>query len=734
MHNDERGREVNPTTTDAQPAPDLKSLRESNRLRREKLRADELTRMEQLSQRRSVKESWQTDWIAPWLDAVRQQRDGFIGFGGGVGIGISGRSHGQNYPVYRSEQELGLLRFPSRWLGSTNSYAIGLKGGICGYILGSGLTYRVMVKDEDTAEANEDLLKMLQGAVDDILEKNEWHGGEMPGFEEEFVDRSIEDGEAIALHEFTDPGTGITAVRFLEPEQLTQPHASGEEWKFGVRTDEKDSETPLEYFVAWDDAQRESDHFTPEQITHFRRNAKRGMKRGVPDFSFDTYDQLDMAAKLMGNSGDAAASQAAIVSVMKFKTGTQSEIQAVNTAGNDYYGYDGYQGQQIGVRKSRRGTNEYIPDSQEYTSGPAASNATAHLAIHAALLRSAGVRWNAPEWLGSSDASNNSYASGGTAERSFFNRIIREQKRYCAAFRRIVWYAVEQWCKVKLPGKSWDEIETLFKFCVEAPSPISEDELKEAQVAAIEIPLGVQSRQAYAQERGREWKQIEADNAEWEADHGGDVDPATGKAFVGGDESDDETDPKDDGELVQESWNESKHPRDRDGKFGRGRGGSGVKKKTAAIDAESEKNDLASFAGMTKSEFDAHAWFHGQDEDDAHFGKQQIHGGVTKSFAEAASYAGLVYGKTGGQVRIVPHSALSEKQVKRIGTMGSGHKIIDTLKDSPAMSSSVSIPITETNPHEYLVKKAMASGIDIPDRVLKDYPNLAKQVKKPDAE
>jgi hypothetical protein len=179
-------------------------------------------------------------------------------------------------------------------------------------------------------------------------------------------------------------------------------------------------------------------------------------------------------------------------------------------------------------------------------------------------------------------------------------------------------------------------------------------------------------------------------------------------------------------------WDESKHPRVASGPHGGEFGKGGVKEKpdkkerktTAKESKPSESEELQSFANMTKSEFERHAWFHGQDEDDEHFGKQQVHGGVTKSFAEATSYAGLVYGKTGGQVRIVPHSSLSESQVKRIGTTGPGHKIIDTLKDSPVMSSSVSIPITETNPHEYLVKKAISLGIDVPDRVLKDYPHL----------
>lgn len=36
----------------------------------------------------------------------------------------------------------------------------------------------------------------------------------------------------------------------------------------------------------------------PERIVHFNRNVKRPAKRGLADFSFDTNDALQVAAKL----------------------------------------------------------------------------------------------------------------------------------------------------------------------------------------------------------------------------------------------------------------------------------------------------------------------------------------------------------------------------------------------------------------------------------------------------
>ena len=532
----------------------FKELRARNKFRAEQIKAQHLDSLEKQSKSRQLREWWNTDWVSPYIDAVR------TAYGGMSPFGVTGqwqRQQGRNFPLYRTEQELALLRFPSRWLCSTNSYAIGFLNGLAGYMLGSGLTYRVSVKEKNDVDAKDDTVKALQEIVDNILDANEWYGGELPGFEEEYFVRTLEDGEAIALHSVGDDG--IAQYRFADPEQLVQPPSSDfAEWGLGVFVDPDDVERPLKYNIAWDESKTDCEEFDAEMVTHFRRNVKRSSKRGVPDFSFSTYESLDAAIKLQGNMGEAAAQQAAIVSVMKFKSGSQEEIQAVAT-GTDFYDFNPYSGQQIGVRKSRKGTNEYIPDSQEYTSGPAASNATAHAEVLKLLLRSAGTRWNAPDWLGTSDASGNTFANADAALSTFINTVLRNQRRYTAAYKRMIWWGVEQYlAKKSVSGLSWEQVEAEYKLCVEAPHPVTKNPLADAQVAAIEIPLGVQSRQSYMQEMGRDAKQIEADNMQWENDHGG-VDPVTGQKMVNDEPGNDSQDNS--MQAVYESFEESKHPR-----------------------------------------------------------------------------------------------------------------------------------------------------------------------------
>lgn len=498
---------------------DLRALRRENRLREERLRADELARREKAASFRKVRETWQTDWVRPYIDLARDMRDGF---GGAFGPAtIWSRKQGRNYPIIKNEQDLALLRLPSRFLAQTNSYGIGFREGLKGYILGGGITYRASVRAGVDVADPDTVVKAVQQVIDEFLEDNQWYGGEMPGVEEEAFDRSVEDGEFFLMN--FPLARGRLQVRFAEPEQCTQPPGSSlDEYSFGVRTSPSDVQRPLGYWIAWSEDIANGEEIPADRVTHFRRNAKRSQKRGVPEFSFDTFDQLDAAAKLADNMGEAAAQQASLVAVMKFKTGTQSEIQAVSTAENDYYQPDPWRdGNQVGIRKSRKGTREYLPESQEYTTGPAATNAEAHSAVLQMLLRAACVRWNMPEWFGSADASQTNRANGVTAERNSINRIIREQKRYAATFRSVVKAAVEHRCRFlgEIGGLTVDELWQVVDIQAMAPTPVTPDPLVAAQVAAIEIPLKVESRQNYMQEQGRNPKQIDADNEEWEAAH-----------------------------------------------------------------------------------------------------------------------------------------------------------------------------------------------------------------------
>lgn len=519
------------------PDADARSIRKDNARRRAVLESQRLSELEQLAKRRRVTESAGYDWVTPYLDLTQRDREMWVPLGPAH---TSQRKRGQSWPIFRTEQELALLRFPARLLLSTNTYAMGMRSGIGCYLLGRGATYQIKprprLKDVPTA-----LTLAVQDRVDQFLELNEWAGGEQPPIEKEFYERSVEDGDTILLS-FPQDGPE-TLVRFTEPEMLTDPGTEVEcEWVpesiacggldhlFGVITPVRDVARPLGYYIQFGDVKSDGECLPPERVLHFRRNARRNQKRGITDFAFGELDLLDQASKLLGNSGNAAAEQAAIVAVRKHLEGTPDQIRAFALDQADTRRPSPYNSRDEYVRQSRRGETQDIGPGTQYVEGPAATNAVAHMAVLAALLRGAAVKWNAPEWIASADASNTVFASSLTAESPFVIRIGQEQGQYSAAWRRVVWNAVRHSIQVDpivAAGRTWtwEDVRKLLDLVVTLPSPIARNRLEEAQTAATEIPLGVQSPQQYCEMVGRDYQQVQSDLDEHVRNTGGAGDP-----------------------------------------------------------------------------------------------------------------------------------------------------------------------------------------------------------------
>ncbi|VTS03324.1 phage portal protein [Tuwongella immobilis] len=505
-----------------QPPP--KPRDELRRLKRENRLMEQQMKLRRLKREHRRLESLSLNWVTPYLDMLdRYRRDDILP--GGPAAGWH-RTLGRNYPLFQTEAELALLRAPARVLASSNSYAIGLMEGLTSYVISTGYRYRAASRRKANP-APQELLDRCQDIIDEFEQRTEWHGGELPGLEEELFVRSVEDGEFLLIH-FPMPD-GKVEVRTAEPEQLTQPPGSDlREWSFGVRTLPEDTQRPLGYWIAWDPANpADGEELPPERVTHFRRNVKRSIKRGMTDFSFDTFETLNSSAALLGSLAEGAAEQASIVSVMQHAIGTKEDIQAFVDSDADFQERNPLNGQESPVKRYRRGTHLHVPEGQTYVPPPNATNGPVHLSILQACLRAAGVRWNAPEWLVSGDASNNNYASSLTAEAPFTRTIQRRQPQYAQAFRRTFWYVLEHHANthggIHAGGRTWGwgEIQALVDILVEHPTAQVRNRLEEAQRNQIEIGLGIQSRQIAAAESGRDFAQILADNEEYLARTGG---------------------------------------------------------------------------------------------------------------------------------------------------------------------------------------------------------------------
>lgn len=492
----------------------LREQRIKNRLLEEQIRGTKLRRAhDQLE----LRESFAPNWVESYADYLDRYRPEYAAFAPSA---IWQRRRGQNHPIYRSEQELAVLRAPARLLCQTNSFAIGLKNGLLSYVIGQGFTYRAAYSvDLSESDKPKGLLGSCQFAIDQFLAHNDWHGGEMPSIEEELFERSLEEGETVLTQYKRDDG-GMD-VRICEPEQLTQPPGTdNREWGFGVYADPDDTQRPLAYWIQHGETPGDGEEYDPDELLHIRLNSRRNAKRGVPDFCFDTADALRLAGVLRENLTEGAAIQAGIVGVRQHNTGTAEQIQRFVDEDADFQTMTS-SGRQTPVRRQVVGFED-IPEGMSYVNGPGANNAAAHIAVMEACLRGAGVRWNAPEWLSTGYAANTNYASSLTSESPFLQTVLRRQRGYREAFRRVVEQALLWAAQCGLihdaNGNVWsaEQIKRLVRVECEAPNPISRDPMQEAQVASIEIPLGVDSRQAYAQRKGRDWSKLQKDNHQYD--------------------------------------------------------------------------------------------------------------------------------------------------------------------------------------------------------------------------
>lgn len=506
---------------------ELRTFRLENRIAAEHIRAARLGQVKAREERRrQLLESLSVDWVTPYselLDLTRRSGDPVIA----GPTSFWQRRQGRNWPIFQTEQELNLLRAPARVLLATNGYAQGLVEGITSYLVGSGCTFRIAKADDTDREFPKEAVAAAQDVVDEVLAQNQWYGGEQPGLEEELVGRSIEEGEWILTHYPREDGW--TDYRVQEPEALTQPPGTDfAEWGFGIKTRRDDAQEHLGYYVQYGDDPREGDEYRPGELTHFRRNVRRGMKRGLTDFCFDTYDSLYLAGRLRTNLADTAAQQAAIVYVRQHDGGSKEDIQAFIDADADFTENQPLTGTQLPTKFARRGGREDVPKGMNYVPGPIASSTPIHVQVLDACLRGAGQKWQAPPWIMSGDLNAMNYATSLTAESPFVRTILRRQRGYCEAFRRPVWAAFEHYVRTHglrdRTGRvwSWEELQGRLKLLVTAPSPETRNKLEEAQRAAVEIPLGVQSRQKYAQEQGRDFDQVAADNQEFQDRFGSD--------------------------------------------------------------------------------------------------------------------------------------------------------------------------------------------------------------------
>jgi len=446
------------------------------------------------------------DWVGGYQDMLDRLRspDGLLL--SAISIAAD-RRYGACWPFFRTWQELALLRGASRVLYQTSALARGAVQGLTSYIIGDGFTYRAVAKPG----CPPGLRLAVQDLLDENSELNDW-----PALEAECLRRDVRDGEWF-LRDFPQQN-GTTCTRTVGPEQLIQPADSTlEEWSFGKKNPvgrEHDVQTTLAYYVCYDGINTNGEEVPASEMIEHLSNVDRDVKRGIPDLSYDTYDFLKVAGRLIENMGEGSAIQAAVSEIRQWEgpvTGDQaSDFVAANT---DYTVPNPWTGTQENVRQVRPGEVRDIPKGMTYIPPPFTQGSPVFIQVEQAILRAVAVNWNAPEWLTSGDSSNNSYASSLTAESPFVRTGQHKQNVvYKPRFLTAKWRVLENYCKarrgifVKGTLYDWKVIRQYIDIQCEPPSMEVRNRADEAQANATRIEGGWKSRQTCASEEGLDWE------------------------------------------------------------------------------------------------------------------------------------------------------------------------------------------------------------------------------------
>lgn len=565
--------------TNGKPAPSVDTLREEYRRLRYQVRIQGLERSKKLLESTGLTDPF--DWVGPYQDLF-DQFNGMQQFPYPLST-PNDRRYGQNFPLIRNEQQLALIRAPSRILCSTNDYAIGLMEGLTSYVVSSGFTYRAISDDEGLAAD-------MQRAIDDFIESAWW--GEL---EQELFWRSREDGEFFLRCDHED---GETWVRTIEPEQVQQEHGTPDRFSFGIETDPKDLWRIYGYTVLYLDNPGEYEQVDASEVIHHKCNVKRTIKRGIPDFSFTTADAFRLSNKLQRNMGESAAIQAAIAYIRQHEGASLPSMTNFQAAQTDFTSTDPITGRFTATSKMAPGSVLDIGQFSKYLPPPAWGSSTPPFVdILQACLRAAGVRWNVPEWLASGLHDTSSFASSLTAESPLVKRAIREQKKYERPFmtvmRKVIRHKIDA-------GDLPDYALKKAHIQCEPPSLEVRNKLEEAQANQIRVQGGWKSNQTVMQEEGLD-VEAELQNIEdWQERMGPPAGalpmPGDDPAGQGGDPRQQQPkgggapkQPRPTGESLTESdFDSGKHPRgqpDNAGQFGKGGGGKKAKS------AEKKKSD-----------------------------------------------------------------------------------------------------------------------------------------------
>lgn len=500
--------------------------------------------------------------------------------------GTSNKTQGRDSYNFYTEQDLRFQRDAARLLFGREPIAKAIEGHLNAFVVGSGFTYRIMPNKQNQESFSPEILEQYQQYIDDWMEEQQWKRRE-----KELFTCQVVDGEWF-LRLFRSQGK--LQVRRIEPEHIqNKPGAAFRDgWYLGVKVNLSDVEIPLAYgykpdYVEWKE-------IPAKEIIHLKDNVTRNVSRGISAF-WPVLDDINSAANLADNMRAGAAARSELAYMCSVKNATPAAINAFRDTIKDQSVTSPTTHKTIYSKGMSAGKVAIGSDNLEYTTMPA-GDSDAYIAVLQAALRIIANRWLMPEYF-TGDASNANYSSTLVAGGPFVRYVESVQSFVKSHIKPVMDALLDQ-----MVASGVMAVNDRQKLNIEigCDSPVIHDELADAQAKDILRRNGVLSPQEWVAADGRDWEDVQRDLDTWNERNmqTPDLGQSAGTTAFGAQQAEKQQQGEDNSvsqssyelasSLMKESqWEENKHPRADDGKFG---SGGGSASDTAKVKSE-EKPD-----------------------------------------------------------------------------------------------------------------------------------------------
>ena len=432
------------------------------------------------------------------------------GFFNTTGLGaftqVWDRSDGRYRPVYTNEAELKIIRAMSWLLVEKVPMAQAWVNRLLDYTIGTGFDWTIKCEDKR-------LEKAIQAYVRECLDASKWSSE----LERESMVREVSEGE-FSGELIYDDGQCMLVAR--EADELTEPAAKREledwlgiefdaSWTFGILTKRSVPEKHYGYHFVKNAAGTDWDYVPAEKVVFWKRNVRQRAKRGYSDF-YKPHLYLLRADRVLTNTAEGAATQAAIAYIVEHSEGTQRQADNIVKRFAPLTGrVDPMTGLSQRKRRMLPGTRLDVPAGQNYKAGLLGSNnSDIYISVMESALRLAGTVHAFPEGMLTGSYENNNLASAIVAEGPFVQGRIAEQTQRKERMREMLLKIIKLGANNRRFGvygfATWEAIQDLLTVEVIPPKIIPLDPIKHTQALAMQRDKGWVSDKTAMNELGRD--------------------------------------------------------------------------------------------------------------------------------------------------------------------------------------------------------------------------------------